>query len=194
MPEDFPFYSDSLLENTIPFNDVETSSSIPMDFTTQAADTSDSTSLQPLETSWLTDSSGPPPDVTQLFADSSSTPLETFPFAESSGALLESSCGATEDNLQPYSKRENGDICSPDAESDALPLQNLPDPNFLEKLLGSGQEGLPGLERFFIPRTSGFTVDDDQLCPKPFRRLCCQGPLVTSTFQGQVVGNCRGID
>ena len=63
----------------------------------------------------------------------------------------------------------------------------------LENYFGPGIENLPTLEPFPILPTSGYTVDDDRMCGKPRRRLCCQGPLGREALQGSV-GNCRGID
>lgn len=198
IPEDPLLYSDFPSENTVGFNDFETSSPIiPLDLTTHTPESSDLTFQQPLETSWLADSSAPPPDTTQLFADfSSNMPLETSLFAESSDAFLESSCGAAaEGGFQPYSKRDDDGICTtPKAEVNPMPVLKLPDLDILEKTVGSGQEELPRLRSFYIPRIPGFTVNDDDLCPKPNRRLCCQGPLTTSVSMGIVLGDCRGND
>ena len=194
IPEDYPPYPDFFSENAFSFDDFDTSSPIATDLSTEIPDSLDYTLWQPFETSWLTDALESSPDTTQFFTDSSNTPLETSPFAEYSDTLLESSCGrATDGNFQPYSKREDGDICKPKAEVDALPFLKLPDLGSLNKIVGSWEENQPKLRSFSLPPTPGYTVDDDELCPKPLRRLCCQGPLSESVVRGLVASLCRGI-
>lgn len=137
--EDLPLSSDLLSENTLDLNDFETSSLLPSDWTTQNLDFSDSTMLEPLEISSLSDSSTLPFDDEQLFADSSNTSPEISLFADSN-ALLESSCETTDDDFQLYSKRNDDGICTFEPEVDPLPLLRLPDLDKLEEILGSGQE------------------------------------------------------
>lgn len=188
IPEDLPIDSDFLSENTIAFNDFETSSPIPLELTTQTPDASDPTSLQPL------DSSAPPPDTIQLFADSTDTPLQTSLFAESSNGLPENSCEAAGGDFQPYSKRDDGQSCTPKARVDPLPLLSLPDLDNLEEVVGSGQGETQKRRAFNIPPIPGYTVDDDKFCPTPKRRLCCQGPPSTTFVQvWEIVNDCRGM-
>lgn len=200
-PEDPPFYSDFLsendfAENTLAFNDVETSSLIPLDFATQNLDFMDPTLLQPLEDPWLADDPASFPDDTRLLADSTDTFSETAPFFESSDPPSAKSCKiADRDDFKLYFKRNDGGICTtPTAETDPLPLLKLPDLDTLRKVLGSDQEEPTKRPANIIPPIPGYTPDDDNMCPRPWRRLCCQGPVYNAFSKSLLlVSDCRGM-
>lgn len=197
LPADIPLDSDLLSDDTAILNDFETpnsnSMSIPMmEFNAHTLDSSDLTSIQSPDTSWLTDSSAPPPNTANLFADSSDAPLESYLFPEFSDAFLESSCGGANGDSQPLSKRIDSGICTHEAEANPL-LLKMPDMKDLENIFRPGIEKLPTLESFPILPTSGYTVDDDSMCAKPRRRLCCQGSLGKGALQG-TIGSCRVIN
>ena len=190
IPEDQPFYSDfcsknTLAENTFAFNDVETSK-IPSDSTTQTLDFMNPTSLQPLE------------EDTELVADPLDNFFKTAPISESSDELSATPCKtADRDDLQLYFKRKrnDGEICPTPAQTDPLPLLKLPDLDTLGKILGSEQEEPTKRPANIIPPIPGFTVDDDKICPKPWRRLCCQGPMYSRNMPPGLflVSDCRGM-
>lgn len=181
LPLDSDFVSDAASDAAIHF---ETPNSLPIDLTTQPLD------LSTLDTSWLTDSSASLPDTTALFTDYySSAPFDISLFPESSDALLESSCVGADSDFQPLSKRIDSNICTPDIEADPL-LLKLPDLKDLENIYGPGIEKLPSMETFPVIPIPGYTGDDD-MCGKPRRRLCCQGPLGTHALEG-VLASCRG--
>lgn len=218
IPDDFSPDSDFFSEDTGAYNDFETPSPMPIDFTPQTLEFSNPTFQQPFENSWLADSSGYPPDNpqsfadsstspldtslqdefsespddTQFFTDSSTSPLETSSLAHFSDALLESSCGAADDESQALSKRGDGGICTPKGGDDTLPLLKWPDLDTLEEMLGTGQDSRLKSRMTDIPPTPGYTNEDDNLCPWPRRRLCCQGPIAVSLMRGLIVNNCRG--
>lgn len=222
LPVDLSLESNSFSDNAFSFNGFETPSSIPGDFSAQTLQFSDATSMQPLDTSWLTDFSASPADsvqffadspaspadnvqlfadsssspadsVQQLFADSSDTSFEISLFPEPSDVFLESSCGGgdADANLKALAKRDDSDTCNTlGPAADSLPLLELPD---IKNIFGPGIEKRPSSETFPILPIPGFTIDDDQICGRPRRRLCCQGPIGSGAVQG-VVGSCRGID
>lgn len=189
LPKDVLFDSDYLADDALIFNDVETSKSLPTDLTPQDSDFSDS--------SWLTDSSTPPSDTTNLFADSSNLSLENSLFPEFTDGLLLSSCGGPDDgDFRPISKREgdNG-VCSvPAPKTAADPPLNLKLPDLLNDFdknpVGSGQQN-PQIT-FPIPIMSGWTNEDDRDCRPPRRRLCCEGPLGSGQTRN-IAGHCRGM-
>lgn len=190
IPENPPSYSDFFsenapAENTFAFNDVETSK-IPSDTTTQTLDFMNPTLSQPLE------------EDTQLLTDPLDIFFETAPFSESPDELSANSCKtADRDDLQLYFKRKrnDGEICPTPAQTDPLPLLKLPDLDTLEKKTGSEQGEPKKLPSFIIPPIPGYTVEDDKICSRPWRRLCCQGPVYSRNMPPGLllVSDCRGM-
>lgn len=184
IPEDYPD-SDFLSDDLFAPDALDASSPMSFDLIAQPLAFSGLTSLS-LDTDWLTDSSASPLEDAQI-ADFSDRPLETV---DSSGAFLESSCEA---GSEPFFKRD-GEICTPEAAGEPYPSLKLPDLDDLENALGSERKKPRKLRQYLIPPTPGYTPDDDPLCPKPKRRLCCEGPRHGNMIWGwSVIDGCRGI-
>ena len=149
-----------------------------LDSSVQGLDFSDS-ALLPFENDWLADPSDASP--------------ASIMFAGSLDPLLDTWCTSDGDLLQPYSKR-NGEICVPQAPVEPLPLLNLPDLDDVERALKAIRPGSSEVRIDPIKPVPGFTRDDDESCRKPYRRLCCLGPLYEQQNElWRIVGECRGL-
>lgn len=184
IPEDY-LDSDFLSDDLFTSDGLDTSGPMSFELTAEPLAFSGLTSSS-LDTKWRTDSSASlledAPNV-----DFFNTPLETF---DSSGVLLESSCEA---GSELFSKRD-GEICAPEAAGEPDPLLELPNLDDLENALGSNKKKPRKMRQYLIPPTIGYTVEDDPQCPKPKRRLCCEGPMHGYMSWGwSIVDGCRGI-
>lgn len=158
-PSDTVFLSEDLLA----FIDFDVASSLPLDSSNQPFDFSNS-EVPSLEDDLFTDSSA-------------NTPLEDETFLFSADPILESSCMTSDSGFSRYVKR--GDICDQRTDESSLSRLRFPSWNeFIQQVDEPTKEPRfkqSDLVNDLIRPIPGISSNDD-LCPKPRRRLCCRGP------------------
>lgn len=179
-PDD-SFGSSFLSDNFRNFPGFDGASSLPFDSSSQPLDFSDSEV----------------PSLGDFFTDSSpNTPLEDETFTYPADQLFESSCMTDDSSDSRYFKRDGSDnICVPRIDESLSLKLKFPDFNDIEAQVNWPQfeeANVPTEEIPFIPGISR----NDELCPKPRRRLCCTGPTGGGLVQGWslylLVNGCRG--
>lgn len=179
IPED-SFDTSFFFENSLASHDFDFASVLPFD-----------NSNQPLDFS----SSEAPSLEDNLFTDSSAnTPLEEEVFPYSADPLLETSCTTSDGGYTRYVKRDNG-ICAPRTD-EPLPFQvRFPTLDEIEEQLNEPRFKESNIPSQAIPPIPGISRNDN-LCPKPKRRLCCAGPIteLVPGFSSLYVGvnQCKG--
>ena len=179
-PPDDSFGSSFLSDDFRDLPDFDVASSSLFDSSSQPLDFSDS------EASSLGD----------LFTDSSpNTPFEDEPFTYSADQFLESSCMPDDSSDSRYLKRDgSGSICAPKSLWFSAVMLKYPDFND-----NKGQVNWPQFEKANVPTEEipfipGISLNDE-LCPKPRRRLCCTGPIgppVPNYNLYYVMNGCQG--
>lgn len=180
VPDD-SFDTSFLSDDPPAFSDFDVASSLPFDSSSQLFDFSNS------EAPSLED---------EFFPDSSAnTPLKDESFSSSADPLLESSCMTDDSGNSRYFKRDGSrSICAPRAD-ESLPLQlKFPDLDDIEAQVDWPQFDDASVPTDTIPFITGISRNDE-LCPKPKRRLCCIGPewgLISGWTLYYGVNGCRG--